>query len=164
MEAFSSLLGLCEGNSPVDSPHKDHWRGALMFFFISPWRNGWANNRDADDLRRHRTHYDVTVMRGFGLYQFLNVPTPGILTVFVWPYVATCPATANQYNIYNIYSTPRKHKWNGCLLNLRSNTCWINARMLKTRGIIKIIKCDADCEMDTLARSYPVCIRNKPFT
>ena len=24
--------------------------------------NGWANNRDADDLTRHRTHYAVTVM------------------------------------------------------------------------------------------------------
>ena len=26
------------------------------------WTNGWANNRDAGDLRRHRTHYVVTVM------------------------------------------------------------------------------------------------------
>ena len=24
--------------------------------------NGWANNREAGDLRRHRTHYDVIVM------------------------------------------------------------------------------------------------------
>ena len=26
------------------------------------WTNGWANNRDAGDLRRRRAHYDVTVM------------------------------------------------------------------------------------------------------
>ena len=26
------------------------------------WTNGWVNNRDAGDLRRHRSHYDVTVM------------------------------------------------------------------------------------------------------
>ena len=26
------------------------------------WINGWVNNREAGDLRRHRTHYDVTVM------------------------------------------------------------------------------------------------------
>ena len=25
-------------------------------------RNGWANNRDAGDLRRNHAHYDVTVM------------------------------------------------------------------------------------------------------
>ena len=26
------------------------------------WTNDWVNNRDAGDLRRHRAHYDVTVM------------------------------------------------------------------------------------------------------
>ena len=26
------------------------------------WTNGWVNNQDAGDLRRHRAHYDVTVM------------------------------------------------------------------------------------------------------
>ena len=48
--------------SPVDSPHKGQWRGALIFSWICAWTNGWANNRDAGDLRRHRDHYDVTVM------------------------------------------------------------------------------------------------------
>ena len=27
--------------------------------------NGWANNREAGDLRRYRAHYDVTVIMGF---------------------------------------------------------------------------------------------------
>ena len=48
--------------SPVDSPHKGHWRGDMMFSLISAWTNGRANNRDAGDLRHHRAHYDVTVM------------------------------------------------------------------------------------------------------
>ena len=30
------------------------------------WTNDWVNNREAGDLRRHRTHYDVTVMPWFG--------------------------------------------------------------------------------------------------
>ena len=47
--------------SPVNSPHKSQWRGALMLFSICVWTNGWVNNRDAGDLRRHRAHYDVTV-------------------------------------------------------------------------------------------------------
>ena len=38
------------------------WRGALMFSLICAWWNGWVNNREADVLRRHRAHYDVTVM------------------------------------------------------------------------------------------------------
>ena len=49
--------------SPVNSPHKGQWRGALIFFLICAWTNGWVHNRDAGDLRRHCCHYDVTVMR-----------------------------------------------------------------------------------------------------
>ena len=38
------------------------WRGALMFSLIYAWRNVWGNSRDTGDLRRHRAHYNVTVM------------------------------------------------------------------------------------------------------
>ena len=47
---------------PVNFPHKGQWRGALMFCLICAWFNGWVNNGEAGDLRRHRVHYDVTVM------------------------------------------------------------------------------------------------------
>ena len=43
------VTGLCAGNSPVNSPHKDHCRGALIFSFICVWINGWVNNRKASD-------------------------------------------------------------------------------------------------------------------
>ena len=48
--------------SPVNSPHKGQWRGALMFSLICVWINSWANNRKAGDLRRYRVLYDVSVM------------------------------------------------------------------------------------------------------
>ena len=32
------------------------------FSLISAWINGWVNNRQAGDLRRHHAHYDVIVM------------------------------------------------------------------------------------------------------
>ena len=48
--------------SPVNSPHKGQWRGALMLSLICAWINGWVNNREARDLRRHSAHYDVIVM------------------------------------------------------------------------------------------------------
>ena len=48
--------------SPVNSPRKGQWRGALMFSLICAWIKGWANNREASDLRRDRTHCDVIVM------------------------------------------------------------------------------------------------------
>ena len=47
--------------SPVNSPQKGQWRGALMFSLICAWTNGLPNNREAGDLRRHCAHYDATV-------------------------------------------------------------------------------------------------------
>ena len=58
--------------SPMDSPHKAS-HTALWYFLwsASEQTNGWANNRDASFLRRHRAHYDVTVMdtRKYSMFQ-----------------------------------------------------------------------------------------------
>ena len=63
VKTYSALLAFCVGHwSPVNSPHKSKWRGALVFSLICDWTNCCAHNGDARDLRRHRTHYDVTVM------------------------------------------------------------------------------------------------------
>ena len=51
--------------SPVNSPHKGQWRGALMFSLICVCINDWVNNREAGDLRRYGAHYDITVMNKF---------------------------------------------------------------------------------------------------
>ena len=48
--------------SPVNSPHKAQWHGALTFSLICAWINRWVNNREAGDLKRHCAHYDVIVM------------------------------------------------------------------------------------------------------
>ena len=45
--------------SPVTSPHKGQWRGALMFSLICVWTKNWVNNRETGDLRRYRVHCDV---------------------------------------------------------------------------------------------------------
>ena len=54
--------------SPVNSRHQGQWRGALMFSLICVWINGWVNKREAGDLRRHCTHYDVIVMMRQGYF------------------------------------------------------------------------------------------------
>ena len=61
--------------SPVDSPHKGQWRGALMFSLICAWTNGRANTRDAGDLRRHHAHYDAIVMHK-NVFVFSNTSRP----------------------------------------------------------------------------------------
>ena len=48
--------------SPVNSPYKGQWRGALVFCLICAWINGWVNNGEAGDLRRHYAHCDVIEM------------------------------------------------------------------------------------------------------
>ena len=48
--------------SPVNSPHKGQWHGALIISLICAWINSWVNNSEADDLRRHLAHYDVIIM------------------------------------------------------------------------------------------------------
>ena len=61
---FSRYWSIVRGlrRSLVKSPLKGHWRGALMFPLICAWTNGWVNNQDAGDLRRHRTQHGITVM------------------------------------------------------------------------------------------------------
>ena len=51
--------------SAVNFSHKGQWRGTLMFTLICARINGWVNNCEAGDLRRHRVHCDVIVMYSF---------------------------------------------------------------------------------------------------
>ena len=64
METFSALLAICAGNSPATGkfPAQRPVTRSFDVSMICVWINGWVNNRDAGDLRRHHTHYDVTVM------------------------------------------------------------------------------------------------------
>ena len=69
--------------SPVNSPHKGQWRGALMFSLICVWINGWGNNREAGDLRRYHAHYDVTVMLPSVIQYSCSPFSPWYLLLFV---------------------------------------------------------------------------------
>ena len=60
--------------SPVNSPHKGQWRGALMFSLICTRINDWVNNREAGDLRRHQAHCDVIVMERMKIRHLIENP------------------------------------------------------------------------------------------
>ena len=63
--------------SPVNSSHKGQWRGALIFSLNCARINGWVNNGEAGDFRRHRAHHGVAVM----FYEYpINVSKPQLLT------------------------------------------------------------------------------------
>ena len=65
IKTSSVLLALGEGNSTVT--------GALMLSLICAWTNGWANNRDAGDLKRNHTHYDIAVIHAHISCNILNM-------------------------------------------------------------------------------------------
>ena len=77
MKTFSHYCPFVRGIhlSLMNSPHKGQWRGVSVFSFHCAWINDWVNNREAGYLRRHRTHYDVTVME-FCLFGGHNPPNP----------------------------------------------------------------------------------------
>ena len=72
--------------SPVNSPHKDQWRGTLMFSLICTSTYCWANHRDVAELWRHGPHYDVIVMPhaicSFWLPQNLSQANTNVLQFF----------------------------------------------------------------------------------
>ena len=47
---------------PGEFPSQRPVTRSFDVFMICVWINGWINNREAGDLRRHRGHYDVNVM------------------------------------------------------------------------------------------------------
>ena len=62
--------------SPVNSPHKGQWRGALMLSIICAWINGWVNNHEVGDLRRHRAHHCDDLIKRCYFFQ----PTSPVLS------------------------------------------------------------------------------------
>ena len=64
METFSVLLALCAGNSPVtgEFPTQRPVTRSFDVSFDLRLNKRLSKNREADDLRHYRAHYDVTVM------------------------------------------------------------------------------------------------------
>ena len=84
METFSALLAICAGNLAVIGkfPAERPVTRNFDVFFDLRLKNDWVNNLEGGDLRRHRAHYDVTVMasqtisRWSGLFDTKPLPEP----------------------------------------------------------------------------------------
>ena len=80
MKTFSALLAHCAGNSPVTGEFPSQrpvTRSFDISFTLRLNTNGWVNNREAGDLRCHRTHYAITVM-------YISYTTRIWLLIHVW--------------------------------------------------------------------------------
>ena len=119
--------------SPVNSPHKGQWRGALMSSLICVWINGWVNNREAADLRRHRAHYDVIVMNSFGL-------SDGI-----W---------------WHGYGSTLTQVMACCLMAISTNHHWVLDALFLSRSCYRH-NFQSSCHNDTVKRKYY--LHHEPF-
>ena len=120
METFSALLAICAG---FNRGHKGQWRGALMFSLICVWIKGWVNNRDAGDLRRYRTHYDVTVMR---LCICSGIPLIRLIYSLLWSVIRFfCRKYHNSILMTTTFDLLRRSK-ECCLFEVTHKTIELN--------------------------------------
>ena len=103
------------------SPHKGQWHGALMFSLICAWINRGVNNREANDLRRYRAHYNVIVMHttrsainddNVGIMKTLRISWPRLLVRRAHLSVVKCPW--GQIRQWNCCTNPTMHQWPLC--------------------------------------------------
>ena len=91
--------------SPVNSPHKGQWRGVLMHSFICARINGWVNNREAGDSRRHRAHDVIAIFCETFMYYMnstvkSNIPVNRAAQIRYRPYVCSiCVVWAMLWHI-----------------------------------------------------------------
>ena len=68
METFSASLDFVWGISRTKTSDAELW----CFLWSAPWIKGWVNSREAGDLIRHRTNYDVIVMITSQLFKYVK--------------------------------------------------------------------------------------------
>ena len=147
--------------SPVNSPHKGQWRGALIFSLICARIKGWVNNREAGDLRRHRAHNDATLMFWKTMtcqsfiqryqYHCSDIPgdTRGQGTSSNNIYLVISEYTSFKIGTFNIQGFV-------CTINIQpaylTNICSNNVFMLE--GCILLLYVNLDAVKTTLRTSY----------
>ena len=112
----------------MNSPHKGQWRGALMFSLICVWINGWVNNREAGDLRRHRTHYDVIVMLTWFTI-IISVAWSTIAGVVVLIIIAGTIETRIAFTLIYIWEQKEKNNTTIKTMTYRGLTNWGRDKM-----------------------------------
>ena len=98
------------------------------FIWSAPDTSGWANNRDAGDLRCHCTHYDVIVMFGnsfSGLCHFMAHVAPK--SIPVWQFieeVAVCFMAEFAIQINSNFA---------CIVQLPQSSNWLFPKLTCSR-------------------------------
>ena len=122
MGTFSKLLTICVGTSPVTGEFPEQ-RPVKRSFDVF-WINGWVNNREACDLRRHAPHYAVTIMTwqgslgitDTGPWRLQNTIKSKPGTHFLGLVFRTMSESKLKW--FNHYQGHIKRRWKYCLYHL----------------------------------------------
>ena len=143
--------------SSVNSLHKGQWRGALVLSLIYAWMNNLVNNREAGDLRRHRPHYGVTVMRPLNIFLFFFMSKyKTIHKTNPWTWLLPC-----HFMAWTNISTQNTrhldtHFLDGKYCYFGSSVIWAYLRMIWNKpGWLNNDK-DCWCSMMSQKISYPI--------
>ena len=124
------------------------WIPRTMFSLISAWINGWVNNREASDLRRHRAHYNVTVMYDLcsllsGMCIMMDLSITPCVTQFGTPEIASITV---QY--VTVLRRAKHNSWIILLLGPhiprkfgQYHGCWCHGPLLRQTVSSNVIKC-----------------------
>ena len=99
---FSALLTLGAENSPVTGEFPSQRP------LISAWTKGWVNNHEAGDLRRHRAHYDVTVMK-YLTNRDRSVDCDGLQHTCTWDMITVIICTPGSMHAIICYMWAWRH-------------------------------------------------------
>ena len=150
MEACSALLAFCAGNSPVTGEFAAQRPVTRSFDVIFDLRlNKWLSKQwEGGDLRRHRAHYDVTVMWHFKRdYHWLDHIKPFnqcclSINEFIWPILQIqywkCQSLKRSCKLHKKFH-PHFHKWiNHFRTDTYQTTCcerWVKHMRMRTESM-----------------------------
>ena len=132
----SSVGNIFHLTGPLCGEFTSDWRipctkaGSVMFSLICASINGWVNNREAGNLRRHRAHYDVIVMGTLlinlllpsdtiwhhGCWSVLHqaITWSNVVLLSVWSLGANCGEILIKIQVFSF----TKWIWKYCLKNV----------------------------------------------
>ena len=79
--------------SPLNSPHKSHWRGTLMFSLICAWIKGGVSYGETGDLWRHSNVSRRLILAAWmyeaWVYDTLNIQCGAVITRSIFSKIIT---------------------------------------------------------------------------
>ena len=137
IETCFALLAICTGNSPVTGEFPVQRPLTQSFSLICAWTNGWVNNGEAGDFRRHRAQYYVTVMLSIVMAVWASDKAP-CWRQHIETFSASMALCDRNTPVTGEFPTPKGQKFRDSSLLARTS-CWTNSQLVADLGRLYIV-------------------------